>query len=72
VPVKLKIETENAYNDSVLPPGHMALKIRVEVPWVDTRRNDLVAMPTRQLSRYHNISLHTATPVSNKMRKITS
>ena len=53
----------------------MALKIGIEVPWVNTRRHDLIAMPTRQLSRYYNITLQTATAnqfVSNKTSEGTS
>ena len=59
-------EKRKAYSDSNLPPGHVALKIRVDVAWVETRRHDLITMPTRQLSRYHGVALHDPQPIGQQ------
>src|SRR6266702_3632692 len=51
------IRDEGTHDYSVLPPGHVPLKIRANISWVETRRHNLVPVPPCQLARHNNVTL---------------
>jgi hypothetical protein len=58
-PITSRKQRKEPYKQAILKTGHVALKIRADVSWIKGQGHDLVTVATRQLARYHDITLET-------------